>query len=311
MPDIRIEDINAGVLSSPASFILDTEKKYAERLRTLAERVTSSENLSIVLISGPSGSGKTTTANLLADVIIEQGRRCMVLSLDDFYLPTDSPRYPRHKDGTLDYETVYALDLPQISETLSDIANNREFSVPKYNFKKSRRDSMREYPPIDGGVVIIEGLHALNPLISTSLSYGSAFKIFISVSTNVTMDGERIISGRKIRFLRRLIRDSLYRATSPLSTVKIWRSVLLGEDNYLYPTRKYADVEFDTFHAFELSIMRPFAEALITEDIYDSDEIVRVAYDAVRRAEPLPLECLPRTSLIREFVPGGIYEQLY
>ena len=311
MPDVRIEDLNAGVLSSPASFVFWAEREYENRIRELAERIGGDNRLRVVFIAGPSGSGKTTTANLLADAVIGCGRRCIVLSLDDFYLAADSPTYPRNPDGTPNFETVYALDLDAIADTLSDIAADRAFKLPKYDFKKSRRVAVNEHAALDGGVVIIEGLHALNPLISAAIPKEVGLKIFISVSTNITKDGERIISGRKLRFLRRMIRDSIYRATSPEQTVEMWGGVLAGEDEYLYPTRKYADIDFDTFHAFELSVMRPFAEALITEPVAERSVLARVALAAARCAAPIDLSLLPETSLIREFVPGGIYEDLY
>lgn len=311
MPEIRIEDINAGVLSSPASFCLAAEEEYEKRIDALAWRTVADEALRVVLIAGPSASGKTTTANLLADKIIGEGRGCVVISLDDFYLESSSPAYPRHPDGTLDYESVQALDLDLIADTLSDIAEGRAFSVPKFDFKLSRRGEGRRYPPLCGGIVIIEGLHALNPLISATLSDSEVLKIFISVSTNITREGQVLISGRKLRLLRRTVRDSIYRATGAERTLRLWRSVVAGEKKYLYPTRKYANVEFDTFHASELSIMRLFAEALITEGLADSDELMRTLLTAARAAETIPLDCLPDTSLLREFVPGGVYEDLY
>ena len=303
MPEIRIEDVNAGVLSAPASFVLEAEKKYKDKVESLAERVVGCGSIRCVLISGPSGSGKTTTAALLAARLRERGREVLVVSLDDFYLDKTAPDYPRHEDGTLDFESPYALDLEFVRNTLRDIAAGESFDLPSFDFKTSSRDGIQRHSPMKGGVVIIEGLHALNPLINASTPPSAMLKVFISVSTNITEGGERIISGRKLRFLRRLVRDSIYRATSAESTLRLWLKVVDGEAKYLYPTRVHADVELDTFHDYELSLMRPFAEALITDAVSSQSEIAAVAVAAARRAQPLELKYLPKDSLMREFVP--------
>ena len=136
-------------------------------------------------------------------------------------------------------------------------------------------------------------------------------KIFISVSTNINNEGGRILSGRKIRFVRRLVRDSIYRNADAARTLALWKNVLLGEDTYLYPFKDNADVFFDTFHDFELSVMRPFVLKLISSELANSDSYAKTVRDALLGVVPIDLNLLPDTSLIREFVPGGIYENIY
>lgn len=311
MPDVRIEDINASLVSSPLSFVMEVEREYAERIESISRLVAENRAIKVIFISGPSSSGKTTTSNLLADSIIRRGRHCMVVSLDDFYRSPTEADYPTLPDGRPDFEVVEALDLPLLTRTLSCIASEEEFLLPKFDFKSSSRVSLRPTEPPDGSVVIIEGLHALNPKIFSAVPKEASLKIFISVSTNVTKGRERIISGRKLRYLRRTVRDSIYRATPPERTLALWSSVISGEDKYLYPTRIYADMEFNTFHAYELSLMRPFAESLLTDAVVASSELARVAREAVSAAVPMDITLVPETSLMREFVPGGIYEDLY
>ena len=311
MPDISIQEINEKIKKSPAAFILEAEGEYKRKIEELAEKIVCGGKIRVVFISGPSSSGKTTTTNLLADKINALDVRCMVLSLDDFYLDHGAEGYPTNEDGTLDLESVNALDLPFLAKTLKQICGGEEFEIPKYEFELSRRTEINKYPPIDKGVVIIEGLHALNPLVFGGVDDSKSLKVFISVSTNIVSDGVRIISGRKLRFVRRMVRDSLYRATPPEATLSRWESVISGEDKYLYPTRKYADVDFNTFHPFELSLMRPFVEALVTEPLIRDSFLIRVVVDAVRAAEPLDISLVPEDSLMKEFVPGGIYEHLY
>jgi len=311
MAQTEIYEINSVAKTDPRSLIKSAEQRYKNFTLDIAARVSENENIRIILLAGPSGSGKTTTANLLADSIRAHGLTSFVLSLDNFYRNSDDPNYPRLDSGERDYESVDALDIPLLEETLIDIAEGREFSVPRYDFKNGARDAVTNHPKISHGCVIIEGLHALNPRIFAHLPMEKVFKIFISVSTNITLDGEHILSGRKIRFLRRMVRDSLYRGADAEKTLAMWGGVLHGEDKYLYPYRDYADVQFDTFHAFELGVMVPYVNRLISPDLAERDPYAKAVFDAISLAEPIDEQLVPDDSLIREFITGGIYEEFY
>ena len=311
MAEMNAYDINESLRLDTVGYIEQAEKEYHALIYDLAEKIKSRPEVRIALIAGPSGSGKTTTANLLSDALVARGEESIVVSLDDFYREPTDPTYPRDKEGALDFESVYALDIPTLSKTLLNIANARPFTVPKYDFKQGKRVELREYPAMPGGCVVIEGLHALNPAVFEHLPPESDVKIFVSVSTNINKDGVRILSGRKIRFMRRMIRDSIYRNSDAEKTLSMWRSVLVGEDKYLYPNRKYADVSFNTFHPFELSVMRPFVEALISEELASREPYAHTVLSAARCIFPISPELVPETSLIREFIPGGKYEHLY
>jgi len=311
MPELNVADINRLVINSPEELIRQSEEEYHALVERVACKITSDKNIRILLLAGPSGSGKTTTANLLCDRIKSHGEGCIVVSLDDFYRSFDDPGYPKLADGSHDCETVEALDIPILRESLGNIAQSREFLLPKYDFKSSSRGEVSLHPPMPDGCVIIEGLHALNPRVFSALPAECVFKLFISVSTNITDGNERILSGRKIRFIRRMVRDSLYRNASAERTLSMWKNVLIGEDKYLYPNRVYADMSFNTFHPFELSVMRRFVEALISEELAESDPYVKTVLEAAKRAEPMDISLVPETSLIREFIPGGKYEFLY
>ena len=311
MAEIRIEDINKTARENPESLISAAEDSYHATISQIADSICDSGKVRVIFLSGPSGAGKTTTANLLSDYIKARIGECMVVSLDDFYRNADDPAYPRYENGERNFEAIEALDLPILAKTLSDIAAGNAFSVPKYDFKVGGRVQTREYDAIKKGCVIIEGLHALNPLVFSTIPDENAFKIFISVSTNVTRRGDRILSGRKIRFVRRMIRDSLYRGATAQRTLDFWDGVLHGEDRYLYPTRKYADVNINTFHPFELSVMRPFALRLISEEFAEREPYAKTVLNAIKRVEPVDINLVPQDSLIREFIPGGKYEHLY
>ena len=311
MAEFFLKDVNDAA-ENPKMAIAKAESEYFNKVRLIAERVSENENIKIVLLAGPSGSGKTTTANLVADAIRMNGESVLVVSLDDFYRSQDDREYPRLANGGLDYECPEALNLPALTETLRKIASDESFEIPKYNFKEGKTTGTAKYPPLAHGCVIIEGLHALNPKISELLPKEKILKVFVSVSTNINDEtGERIISGRKIRFIRRLVRDSIYRASGAERTLSLWHGVLVAEDVYLYPYKSEADVAFDTFHIFELGALAHFAKPLIPKSLAERDKYANTVLKAIESVKEIDSSLIPSTSLIREFIPGGIYEALY
>ena len=311
MSELNLNFLNDEAKKNPEELILRAEDKYTRIIKTLAKRILENEKIRIVLLAGPSGSGKTTSANLLRDELLANGRESIVISLDDFYREHSDEGYPRLENGEMDFEAFDALDVPLLQNMLLKVSLGEGFEIPKYDFKTGKRKEGKSHAPMPNGTVIIEGLHALNPRVFSLLPKERLLKIFISVSTNINNEGGRILSGRKIRFVRRLVRDSIYRNADATRTLALWKNVLLGEDTYLYPFKDNADVFFDTFHEFELSVMRPFVLKLISSELANSDAYAKTVKDALSSVVPIDLNLLPDTSLIREFVPGGIYENIY
>lgn len=311
MAEISIEKINGLALSSAAELINAEEQRYKDFTDGIADRVAKSENIKIILLAGPSGSGKTTTANLLADDIRARGLDCHVISLDDFYRDSTDAAYPVLENGERDFESVDALNIPELEKTLLDISAGREFYVPHYDFKLGARTEFRKYNKISHGCVVIEGLHALNPRISEHLPSEKLFRIFISVSTNINKNGERILSGRKLRFARRMIRDSVYRGADAERTLLLWKNVLDGEEKNLYPYRHLADVDFNTFHAFEPGVMKSYVTALISTELAEKNAYAATVLGGISAAVSIDESLVPPDSLIREFITGGIYDEFY
>ena len=310
MPELALDEL-LEKLKKEKDLVDFDECEYNKRIEEVANAVTASGKIRIILLAGPSASGKTTTANLISDKIKSLGKKSTVVSLDNFYRDATDPKYPRLPDGGRDFENPEALDLDMLIKTLGDIIAGREFFVPKYDFKVGGKVSFTEYPSYADGCVIIEGIHGLNPILSDPFDEDVVLKVFVSVSTNINENGKRILSGRKLRFVRRLVRDSLYRASDADRTLSMWENVLHGEDRYLYPYKELADIKFKTFHTFEPAVMRPFAEKLLTDDVCDRSPYAKTVKCALDKMPSWDSEVVPKNSLIREFIPGGIYEHLY
>lgn len=298
-------------LEKPEALIAEDEKIYKDKIDSVATRICESDKVRVVLLAGPSASGKTTTANLICDRVKSMGEKCMVVSLDNFYRDADDPEYPTLPDGGRDFESPYALNLDALLKTLGDIIAGRAFSVPRYDFKVGGHVETIHYESFADGCVIIEGIHGLNPILSDPFPKENVLKLFVSVSTNINHRGRRILSGRKLRFVRRTVRDNLYRASDAMRTLGMWENVLKGEDVYLYPYKLLADIRFDTFHTFECGVMKPYIEKLLTEEVVCASSYAATVAKAVKNMTPVDSALVPQDSLIREFIPGGIYEELY
>ncbi len=311
MANIELNALLTELRGSLEGCIENVEAGYRAQLATLADHIVTSRSR-VVLLAGPSSSGKTTTANLLADTLRASGHPATVISLDDFYRSRYDVDYPRNADGSFDYEAPEALRLDLVRQTITRVVRGEPAPIPRYDFKLGRRfDNAMVVDIPRGGCAIIEGLHALNPLLTEGMGKTAITRVFVSVSTNIEHEGKRIVSGRKIRFIRRMTRDFLYRASDVRRTLSFWDGVKRGEDKYLYPYKETADFKFDTFHRYELGVMKPWTEQVIADDPTVSDPLVDTVRAALAHFDTVPIDLVPETSLIREFVPGGVYEHLY
>ena len=309
MSDIRISDIFAELENDLQGCIARVEEDYRAAVTDVAEDVLSSATRRIILLAGPSSSGKTTTARLLSEHFDAVGHPARVISLDDFYRDMTDPAYPQNADGKPDPEAPDALHLAEVRDCLSAVLAGERTVIPRYDFKTAARLPKGEELLLPaGGVLIVEGLHALNPRLTEGLPPEGLYRLFISLSTNlVTDEGERILSGRKMRFLRRMCRDALYRGASAARTYAMWRGVLAGEDAYLYPYRDTADTSLNTFHRYEVGLFAASAKALLTAEGAPHTDYTETVLAAVARFAPLPHTVVPKTSLLREFLPGREY----
>lgn len=306
MPEMKLSEIHRLLAGGTDAAVRAVERDYDEKVRTVARRLISDPDRRVLLLAGPSSSGKTTTSRLLCEELRERGHEATVLSLDDFYRNPEEEGYPRDDDGDLDFEAPDSIDIGLVHDCIEAILRGDTYPAPRFDFHTHRRAP--EPHPIsvpEGGVLIIEGLHALNPRLVAGLPQNRLFRLFISVSTNVTQeDGTRILSGRRVRFLRRLSRDALYRNSDAANTYELWSNVTRGENLFLYPHRDTADMTLNTFHPYEVGVLRPYAERLLSAENAPHDAYIDEIHAALSQFEELPTEIVPAESLLREFLPN-------
>lgn len=299
-----LSDINKSVASDVESFIESAEEGFDGSVSSLVERFVSDCDCDIVLLAGPSSSGKTTTAGKIVEKINRSGRNAYTLSLDDYY--HNAADIPMTDKGVRDFENVSALDIDLIHKTFSDLIENRKAMVPEFDFVSgTRKSEMRGIELKKDDVIIVEGLHALNPIITKGLDESHIYKVYISVSSRVTDDdGKVIFSKRNLRLVRRMIRDYHYRNTSVEKTFSQWPEVLKGEDKYIFPYEKNARFRIDSFHPYESSIFRDEAVELL--DTVDNAScfypLAQQLKEDFSRLRPIDISKMPDDSLLREFI---------
>ncbi len=300
----KLEYINERAKTNPENFINECEERYEKIIDLIAERIVTEEGREIVMLAGPSSAGKTTTARKLKEALSQKGVKTYVLSLDDFYLNRDD--IPYLPDGTQDYETVYALDLVQLEKDLNALICGKTVKAPVFDFTTGKR-SDTEFNEItlgDDDVVIIEGLHALNPVITEKVQ-GKLLKVYINVSSRIyDEDGNVLLNKRNLRFVRRMIRDYKFRASSVENTCKLWKNVTAGEDKYLFPFRDNADIKADTIHLYEPCVLKQQALPLLRDSNVSSEfkEDIEGLVKALESFDDIEENKVPKDSLLREFL---------
>ncbi len=300
----NLEYINEQARISPELFIAKCEERYNHIIEDIAESILEEKGREIVMLAGPSSAGKTTTARKLCEKLNDKGVKTYVLSLDDFYLNReDIPYLP---DGTQDYETVYALDLPLFTECVNRLLKGETVKNPIFDFTTGKR-SDKEVNEITLGkddVVIIEGLHALNPVITEKIE-GKLLKIYINVSSRIYDDkGNIILNKRNMRFVRRMIRDYKFRDSTVENTYRLWKNVTAGEDKYLFPFRDNADIKINTIHLYETCVLKNQALPLLYENKLSEEfrEDAKKLINALEKFETIEVSKVPEDSLLREFL---------
>lgn len=300
----HLEQINDAAVNHPEKMIEEVEESYHEHLKNISRNITEHhKKVRVVMLSGPSSSGKTTTAHLLQAYLAEFGTKSVIISLDDFYRGAGlAPVLP---NGKFDYESVEALDEEQIKKCLGDVISTGEFSVPRYSFALGRpHGDVRRYKIGPDDVVIVEGIHGLNPLFTRELPQESCIKLYVSVKQMIKCENGEVISPMDIRLVRRIVRDVQFRDTTPEHTLSMWPEVVDGENKYIRPYRISADYTVNSIHIYEPCVLRTITIPLLRGIAADSPHYkkARDLESRLMRFEPIDSSLVPKNSMLREFL---------
>lgn len=298
---ISIEQLNNAV-NSPESFIAQGEEFYSAQLREAAKKIYELRaERPIVLISGPSGSGKTTSAARVAKLLEGCGCKAHTISMDNYFLPMHMNEAARDKDGKIDFESPERLDIPLFKEHLEKLFNCVEIDIPTFDFAHQERHEGMSLKRGKGDIVILEGIHALNPLLTGECD-SFTIGVYVSVRTRI-QNGDELLHPSKIRLMRRLMRDKLYRGRSLDETFEFFKSVERGENLYIMPYKHRADFDIDTFIEYEAPVYR---DILLPDLEKSRDYYDYAAYEDIERflrvISPMDRKYVPEHSLIREFI---------
>lgn len=297
-------EINKSVRLDAKGFVDECTDEFEKRIDLCVENILSNKAIDIVMLAGPSSSGKTTTAGKIAQSIKKRGKNAFIISLDDYYFNRDDIAI--NSDGLPDYENITAIDIPLVKETFNSLIKNREAILPVFNFSTGRREEGGREIRISGDdAVIVEGIHALNPIITQGLDISHIYKIYISVSSRLTKsDGKILMTKRNLRFVRRMIRDYNFRNSDVENTYFLWNGVRKGEDRFIFPFKANANEFINSMHPFEPCLFKNEALSLlgaVGDDSAYSDEAKRLG-EALERFESVGTELLPENSLLHEFM---------
>ena len=305
-----VGDFNEAVKNGQATDLINVsealqEKKISQIADTIAER----KEIKVVLIAGPSSSGKTTFCKRLSVQLLASGVKPVQISLDDYFV--NRAETPKDENGELDYESIYALNIPLINEQFNALFRGEEVELPKYNFQTGMSEkSGKKLHLGENNILLVEGIHALNPALTEQIADDKKFKIYASALTTILLDDHNYIPTTDNRLLRRIVRDYKYRGCSAQETIHRWPSVRAGENKWIFPYQEQADVMFNTALLFELAVIKPQAEEVL-EQVPENCEEYAEAYRLrkfLKYFAPLPFRNLPPTSLLREFLGGSSFK---
>lgn len=287
-----------------------SEALHEKKISLIADEISSRrEKIRVILISGPSSSGKTTFGKRLSIQLMVNGLKPVNLSLDDYFVNREDT--PKDENGEYDYETIDALDIATFTDNMLRLMRGEEVEIPRFSFETGQRYYSGEKLKINpDNVIIVEGIHGLNPRLTGLLPEESLFKIFVSALTSISIDDHNIIKPADNRLLRRMVRDHKYRSHSALKTLKRWESVLKGEEKHIIPYQEEADVMFNSALIYELGALKQQAEPLLREvmGLYPEHSKALRLLKFLSYIKAVPTYDIPNTSILREFLGGSSFK---
>lgn len=304
-----VGDLNDAVDKGFATDIINVNEALQEKkIARIADQIAARHDVKLVLLAGPSSSGKTTTCKRLSIQLLTCGLKPLQISLDDYFIDRD--KTPLDANGEYDYESIHALNIDLINEQFNALFKGEEIELPRYNFQagKSEKSGKRlKLGPND--IVVVEGIHALNPELTAQIPEQQKFRVYVSALTTILLDEHNYIPTTDNRLLRRIIRDYKYRGCSAEDTIRRWPSVRAGENKWIFPYQENADVMFNTAMIYELAVIKKQADPVLEAVPENCDEYAE-AYRLKKFLgyfHAVDYDKLPPTSLLREFLGGSTF----
>ena len=304
-----IGDFNQAIDANHATDIINISEALQEKkIAKIAEEIANRKGVKLVLLAGPSSSGKTTSCKRLSIQLAVNGLKPLQISLDDYFV--DREKTPKDASGEYDYESIYALDLDLINEQFNALFRDEEVELPKYDFQSGKsKKSGNKLKMNDNNVLVVEGIHALNPELTAHIPQEQIFRVYASALTTILLDNHNYIPTTDNRLLRRIIRDYKYRGVSAQETIHRWPSVRAGENKWIFPFQENADAMLNTAMLYELAVIKTQAEPLL-QQVPENCEEYAEAYRLLKFLKyfkGIPYNNLPPTSLLREFLGGSSF----
>ena len=305
-----IGDLNKAVEEGKSNGLIQLSEALQEKkIAQIADEIAKRKNVKMVLIAGPSSSGKTTTCKRLSVQLAVNGIHTIGISLDDYFVNRDQT--PRDETGDYDYEHLHALNIPLLNEQMNALFRGEEVELPRYNFQMGRSEKSGHRLRLQGNeVLVLEGIHALNPELTASIPNDQIFRVYASALTTILLDTHNYIPTTDNRLLRRIVRDYKYRGVSACDTIRRWPSVRRGENRWIFPYQENADAMFNSAMLFELAVLKNQALPLL-EQVPENCEEYAEAYRLMkflRYIHTIKEDQIPPTSLLREFLGGSSFE---
>ena len=304
-----VGDFNQAIDAGHATDIINISEALQEKkIAKIAEDIANRQGVKLVLLAGPSSSGKTTSCKRLSIQLAVNGLKPLQISLDDYFVDRD--KTPKDDNGEYDFESIYALNLDLLNEQFNVLFRGEEVELPKYDFPSGKSvKSGKKLKMEPNNVLVVEGIHALNPELTAHIPQEQIYRVYASALTTILLDNHNYIPTTDNRLLRRIIRDYKYRGVSAQETIHRWPSVRTGENKWIFPYQENADAMFNTAMLYELSVIKMQAEPLlqqVPENCEEHAEAYRLL-KFLKYFKGIPYNNLPPTSLLREFLGGSSF----
>ena len=304
-----VGDFNEIVEAGGGTDLINVSEALQEKkISRIADEITSRKDVKLILLAGPSSSGKTTTCKRLSIQLVANGLKPLQISLDDYFI--NRVQTPLDENGEYDYESIYALNLELINEQFNALFRGEEVELPKYDFQLGvSKPSGKKVRMKENNVLVVEGIHALNPELTAHIPERQKFRVYVSALTTILLDDHNYIPTTDNRLLRRIIRDYKYRGVDARDSIHRWPSVRSGENKWIFPFQENADAVFNSAMLFELAVIKQQAEPLL-EQVPENCEEYSEAYRLrkfLKYIRPIPNKDIPPTSLLREFLGGSSF----